>query len=305
MLAFSAENLSRGCLLLALGLAVCLGFSGFSLSSPLQAAFAGGAVALAGLPHGATDGWLALHGGLLTTRFRATCFFGAYVALALLVVAAWHVFPVVCLGLFLILSAWHFGDGGAPPSSGWLRIASGLVVLGAPAVMQGAEVARLYQVLSGPEARALAQVQGWLLGPACIVLCAAFMRNTSRRTAALYVLEHAALVGLASGVSPLLYFVAYFCGIHSVRHMGHVLRLARTSGKGLFWGSVGALTFASVGVGALVFFWLLRSGQAPEAAALRVTFVGLAALTLPHMLLVDGVHPWLTGRGASVGRFKR
>lgn len=280
-----------------LGLSAGLGATGAGVSHEVQVALAGGAVALAGLPHGAADGWLALHGGLLKTWWRAACFLVGYVALALVVVAGWQAWPEVCLALFLLMSAWHFGDGGTAPFTGLVRIASGGVVLGAPAVMAGTEVARSFEVLSGPGAVVLVEWLACLFWLACVVMIAAFLRSPRRRAAAPHLMEHVALVGLASQLSPLLYFVAYFCGIHSFRHMGHVLRLARTAGRRQFWGSVAVLTLASVGVGALVFFWLVRAGQAPEAAALRVTFVGLAALTLPHMVLVDGLHPWLAGRG--------
>ena len=39
--------------------------------------------------------------------------------------------------------------------------------------------------------------------------------------------------------------------------------------------------------GAAAWGWLTTAGQLPDAAGLQVLFIGLAALTLPHMLLVD------------------
>ena len=41
--------------------------------------------------------------------------------------------------------------------------------------------------------------------------------------------------------------------------------------------------------GSLAFALLAERGEPPEAAALQVTFIGLASLTAPHMLLVDGI----------------
>jgi hypothetical protein len=36
-------------------------------------------------------------------------------------------------------------------------------------------------------------------------------------------------------------------------------------------------------------FWLLLGAETAEAALMRVVFIGLAALTVPHMILVDGL----------------
>jgi len=297
VVAAPTERWSWGCLIAALCLAAWGGLGGVQIPSQIQLALAGGAVALAGLPHGAADGWLALQGGIAATRPRAVCFFAGYLGLAVLVVVGWNALPVICLGVFLAISVWHFGDGRIMQPLALARIASGLVVLGAPVVMSGTEVTQIYQVLSGPGAMVLAKAQWLLFWPACmVVVVAAFIRSAQWRTIAPPLLEHVALVGLAGLLSPLMYFVVFFCGIHSPRHMSAVLQLARTGARRLLWGSVWALTLISIAAGGLVFLWLIRSGQPPEAAAQRVIFIGLAALTLPHMVWVDGLYPWMRRR---------
>ena len=66
----------------------------------------------------------------------------------------------------------------------------------------------------------------------------------------------------------------------------------KRSGSGL-WGTITALTLVTLLAGAAVWGWLTTAGQQPDAAGLQVLFIGLAALTLPHMLLVDRLSPSL------------
>ena len=86
---------------------------------------------------------------------------------------------------------------------------------------------------------------------------------------------------------PLVSFALYFCIIHTGRHMRRIWHVLASSSspKGLYRPAVG-FTLASWLVGGAAFLWL-ETGDL-DAALLQVVFIGLAALTVPHMILVDG-----------------
>lgn len=290
--------------ILALAAAVLL-----SLSQPAPAvelALVTGAVALAGLPHGAADAWIAVRDGLATNRVRKAVFLAVYSGLALLVIAAWLRFPVMSLTLFLAISVWHFGDDSRKDLNPVARISTGLIILGAPAAFHAAAVNDAYSLLSGDRIATIVSAQAVLFWLACLALpltlaltparTSLWARATPGRIN--HLIEMILLVALAAFLSPLLYFAVYFCGVHSPRHLGRVMRLFPERRGSRLWGSIWALTVIPVLAGAAAWGWLTTAGQYPDAAGLQVLFIGLAALTLPHMLLVDGLSPSLL-RGRS------
>lgn len=267
----------------------------------VELALVAGAVALAGLPHGAADAWIAAREGLARGALRQAAFLASYSGLALLVIAAWLLFPVASLAIFLALSVWHFGDDSRKDLHPVARIATGLIILGAPAAFHGPAVSEAYVILSGDRGGAIVFVQAALFWLACLALPVTMAltpagipllaRATSARIT--HLVEMILLVALAAFLSPLLYFAAYFCAVHSPRHLGRVMRLLPARGGSGLWGTVAVLTVISILAGAATWGWLATASQQPDAAGLQVLFVGLAALTLPHMVLVDGLSPSL------------
>ena len=285
--------------ILALSAAVLL-----SLSQPapgVELALVSGAIALAGLPHGAADAWIAAREGLASDRLGKAIFLAVYSGLALLVIAAWLLFPVMSLALFLAISVWHFGDDSRKDLHPVARISTGLIILGAPAAFHATAVSEAFRILSGDRIAAIVSAQGALFWLGCVALPLTLVLTPARSPLSArvtpgrikHLIEMILLVGLAAFLSPLVYFAVYFCGVHSPRHLGRVIRLFPERGGSRLWGTITSLTLLSLFAGAAAWGWLTTVGQPPDAAGLQVLFIGLAALTLPHMLLVDGLSPSL------------
>lgn len=244
------------------------------------------AVAVLGLPHGALDLPMAEVLWPLRTRRDRTVFFIRYIGIAASVGLLWWLAPGAALAVFLIYSALHFSGDWREDGPLW-RVAGGASAIGAPAAFHLQEVATIFAAL-GPAVHAdtIAQITAacGLAAGACAVLAILLTGGFAHRHLA--ILELAAIWLGAAILPPLLFFTVYFCLLHSVRHLtltldalpdrSHALRSAAAI-------TVVTLVGAGVGVGLLV----LGAQVDAETSLMRVLFIGLAALTVPHMVLVD------------------
>jgi Brp/Blh family beta-carotene 15,15'-monooxygenase len=249
-------------------------------------------VALLGVPHGALDHRLATAFWPLERPAAHVAFLAVYTALAAAVLGLWMLAPGAALAMFLLYSGLHFADdwrGELPPAA---RTLAGLSVVAGPAVLHEAEVAAIFAHLApepaaGQVAAALS-VAGWGLLPLLAAVAGRAGRWRPRLALELAVIALAGLV-----LSPLVYFVLYFCGVHSPRHF---LTASGALGLGPAGGAaaalpITALTLAGAGMGTVA---LVASGLSAQTVTLTAVFVGLAALAVPHMLIVDRM---LHGRG--------
>ena len=259
------------------------------------------AVIVIGLPHGAFDGavyaLLANHSSdriTAGTRHTLPVFLALYSLLALAIILLWLIFPILSLMGFLVLSGFHFGKGDTDGYHGFARIIAliahgGLVTILLPLIHKDAAFA-IFTALTFQPASGL-----WLLsylitgasllwGLACLVYGYFAVVNAHYRARFFEV----CLAALVMAWLPLLpAFAFYFCVIHSRRHF---LLLYQTTaslaprsvlplGLGLSCASWGA------GLGML---FVISHYQSIALSALQIVFIGLAALTVPHMILIDG-----------------
>ena len=250
------------------------------------------AVVFIGLPHGAMDGALAIHLGWMNRPIKAATFLLAYVGLAALVVGMWLIIPTVGFLVFLAISMFHFGRGDIVPRAKEHHLAEvlmrGGLVLAGISLFHRSEVDSIFEVLIGSDTGIV-----WLflqaIGVLTLVLIPYVILSKSKqeRTAASF--EVVGLLALFAIAPPLLGFAIYFCGVHSVRHFKHMgVMLKSTLQQFQVTRTTVIFSLMTWAVGLLV----LANQSASiglEPALLQVIFIGLAALTVPHMILVDGI----------------
>ncbi|MFO7691053.1 MAG: Brp/Blh family beta-carotene 15,15'-dioxygenase [Cryobacterium sp.] len=256
---------------------------GLPMPSPtVQVVVLGVLVAVLGLPHGALDPLIARRAGLWRTPRGFFGFNGVYILVVVGVVALWLVAPVLSLVAFLAVSALHFGSDWNADRGLWLRFLAGFGLLTVPAFSHPEQVSAAYVVLAGDGGATVASVQAWL-GPLALagLLVAAVIALRHRAHQSV---EIVLATVLALATEPLVFFVVYFCALHSFRHLKAGFADEREGGKVTALIVVVYTVVPILAVGALMLI-IGPGGGLPEQI-LQVVFIGLAGLTVPHMMVV-------------------
>ena len=245
-----------------------------------------GLILVLGVPHGALDTEFArkLYGVASWQSWLG--FTVMYFVPAIVVIAIWQFAPTLFLVGFLVISIAHFS--GDPPLGTPVvtRVVYGGAIIMLPLLLHAGEVTRLFAILVGDNAAvSIVERASWLAWPwaGALVLLAA----QRLRTDILSGFELGALGLLAIVAPPLVAFAVYFCLMHSARH---ILRTTEFIKQASPW-RVLSLTIAPMLVtlclAMAAWFWLEQATL--DARLVQLIFVGLAALTVPHMLIVERV----------------
>jgi len=250
-------------------------------------------VASLGMPHGAMDHRVAEvcikpRLGALGAQWRRYFAVG-YLGLAAIVLLGWATLPLLTLVVFLLYSAVHFGLGDDGHTSLGAAVFRGAVPILLPLAIRPLESGELLSIVAG-RAVDLVPMQNALVATAllCVIvtLVRAVLYHTPRR-AALIACELLLLV-LANWVaSPLIAFGLYFVLLHASRHMidladwlapGDVRSGLKRVGRECW-----PLTLITLAGMSVALFFIPR--ESLESGVVRVLFVTLSALTVPHMIV--------------------
>jgi Brp/Blh family beta-carotene 15,15'-monooxygenase len=159
-------------------------------------------------------------------------------------------------------------------------------------------VASIYAMLGTSHAAAFITMSK-ILAPAAAGIAAvgAALQFRQRRSDAL---EWLSIVSGALLLHPLVFFTCYFALLHSPRHLLETAQgLGITSLKRIYLVTLPVL-LATLLLAGLAYWLLPPIGIA--ARVLRIVFIGLAALTVPHMLLDVAVDTQMQRHPSAVRR---
>jgi Brp/Blh family beta-carotene 15,15'-monooxygenase len=241
-------------------------------------------ISLVGLPHGALDPVIAHRAGLIKSPVSALSFVVSYLLIVALVVGLWLIIPTLALIGFLFISALHFGrDWQTKVALGGLPY--GLFILGLPGLFYPTEVTEIFGFLVFGDDPQLALYALQAMG----VLGSGLMLFEMRGLSALRIGEAILLASVAWTVEPLWYFVIYFCGFHSPRHLIPEFLRLEPSHRVTAFTVVLATTIATLAIAAVVGSHVEVRYDDLNILMFQLLFIGLAALTVPHMCLLEWV----------------
>ena len=240
-------------------------------------------IVLIGLPHGALDGSIAMHLGAGRSFTSVLQFLFLYLLCSVVVVLIWYKFSA--------LSMVHFGWGDANSKISLLfflqMICHGGIVVFGIVYFHVDEVIPLFDMLTEGNSSLPIQVSVYMFYGISFFTALYFILIFKARSLILRFLELAILWLIVIIFPPLLGFAVYFCFVHTARHVRKIWKELKveTSPKTIIT-QASILTLLSWALGVIALY-AFDSGDF-NTNIIRVVFIGLAALTVPHMILVDG-----------------
>jgi Brp/Blh family beta-carotene 15,15'-monooxygenase len=243
-------------------------------------------IIILGVPHGALDTLFAreLYGVNSATAWIK--FSVIYLIMAALVVVLWYMAPLLFLVGFIGISIAHF-SGDPDGETGWfIRIIYGGSIIFIPVLKHPKEIADVFSLLVGEKSsQALMPWMSGLALPWLLALSGVVIYLIVKKSPLSF--EFLCLGLIAYFVSPLISFTVFFCGMHSARHIIRTAAFAKYSQPVLL---LGAMLLPMLGVLVMsVASWYMLKNQSLDGRVVQIVFVGLAALTVPHMALVEQV----------------
>lgn len=246
-------------------------------------------IILIGMPHGGLDilmiGKLATLLGSNTSRHqsfaRTLSISTVYVLVALGAGALWFVAPTSILILFLLIATVHFSNDWVAESHKPTAISLAVFTITASSVFHPQLLERYFISLLLQPQNAAATVFSMQVG-----FIASILMIASRTFLGRFYLGNFYWLGALSlaayVLSPLWYFCAYFCAVHSVMHTIHVQQTSL-----LTWTNIAKIVTLPM-LATCVLLWCFYTYLPTESTAsrlLQVVFIGLFALTIPHIIL--------------------
>ncbi len=242
-------------------------------------------VAIVGLPHGFFDYSIAKKLFSSATNWL-TLFTIGYISVSLLYFTAWNYMPIISLILFLTLAIYHFGMEELAHKKYSQMLISDILILGSipvifPIIFHTSEVFFIFGQIISKELDIIEINKSISLIYFFLVIFKFYSNGIVRFSSYLFLIPSYILL------PPLISFILYFCFHHSLKH--YIISIYEeklipeifTMKSFLITIIFASVIFTAFVVGMLVKF----SSYTIDIIIVKYTFILLACLTLPHLML--------------------
>jgi Brp/Blh family beta-carotene 15,15'-monooxygenase len=265
---------------------IVLAMAGLGIQiNPLDAPLIVAAVILLlGVPHGAFDVAIWCRRNSTAGPLAFAQMLVAYIGLASTFFGLWVFFPQLTLPAFLAISAIHFSDDWESSLAAIPRFVIAVALVASPAVFFYRDVITIFNLLAPSDVSEFAVAAMQFIAAPALSTSAVIVVILALRDP-LTALEIVVVLALALLTPPMVFFLIYFCGLHSLRHVIHVHRELQPANISSFL--LAAWPYAPLAILGTVIGGVTLSSLPIGHAVLGTVFIALGALTIPHMLLID------------------
>ena len=235
-----------------------------------------------GLPHGALDTLIAKKFKIYNNLYEFLVFNIIYILVAIFIFLIWQFLPILSLSIFLIISGFHFSeDWSSLKIQKIKKLALGFSVINLPILFNKESVENIYYYITNSNyVFTFSSIQIVfsflnLLFLVYLIISNSFPANT--------LLQSLIIIFSAYILNPLLFFISYFCFFHSYKNFEEAKGVLKNISKVKIRLVALTNTILSLAIGLIVFFLFYSDFNLKNITSL--IFIGLAALTVPHMLL--------------------
>ena len=229
-------------------------------------------------------------------------FYVSYILLAIFIIIVWVLLPAISLLLFLIVASYHFGKEDTQflttntnSINPLLYFSKGSLIILAPMFFHFDETVAIYKfllvqdetfytILDYIETNKIFLI-GIVLSTLSSVLL--FIKEFEIKKFVIF-LDYFSIIILNYYLSPLVAFTLYFCFLHSLRHsislVFEIDNFDFNNGLIKFLKKALPLTILTA-ILCVISLFFLNNIYDLNSSILKVIFIGLAALTFPHILL--------------------
>ena len=275
-------------------------------------------IVLIGIPHGANDHLLffnLINKSVDEKNEKSTVFFSSYIGLILLYVCCWYLFPTFSLGLFILISIYHFGQSNvyiSPIESKFVKLISiflsGSFVLLTPIfahietalpVIQTLTKNPDFLVISEKLGNKLAISTGMLMIIHWVILM--LSKHINFKDGLLEILNVFLLFGLFY-YSPLwIGFAIYFTLWHAIPSIEDQINFFKTTRENYNLRKYirEIFPFSLIALLGLFLAFQFSGDYISVNQGLALLFSFIAVITLPHMIMMDLLYLRLGGKNFS------
>ena len=234
-----------------------------------------------GLPHGALDTLYAKKSNLYYNFLSFITFNIVYLLVGVITFFLWLFFPPLCLFIFLLISILHFSEDWKTEISFLQRIILAASIISLTVFFHREEVEIIFFSLTGStyiaDLSLFFYYINYLLLPMLLTVLLYNIRNDK------IVLNIITITLTAFFLNPLIYFLCYFCFFHSVKNYKESKNFLFSDNKPLQNKVILLNLLLTIFLSIIIFKFFLTGTV--EDRLLKIIFIGLASLTVPHMLL--------------------